>query len=206
MEQKISFKKTTLDIVEDVIQEPILTGRYRGIEVKEILEKYVDEMESNSLLVIDLRKALPLDYPFCQFAFGPLLKMLQDNKSDCKFFLYHMQESHKSCFFRGVMKHIKKDLPRSKSMEAFVEADMFTMIKVGESNEIKYVSNLNTIEQEILELIDEEKSISGRKISEKKKDIPFESIGSALRSLNRKGFIVHIKNNDDNYHSIYNYL
>ncbi len=91
-------------------------------------------------------------------------------------------------------------------MEAFIEADMFTMIKEGESDEIKYVSKLSTVELEILNLINEDKSISGRSISEKKKEIPFESVGSALRSLNEKGFIVHIKNNDDYYHSIYNYL
>lgn len=206
MEQEISFERVSLDIVKDVIYSQVVVGRYRGVEVKEILDSRMQELKPNSLFVIDLRKANPLDYIFCQYAFGPILNLLQENNSNSKLTLFQMHEHHKSCFFRGVLKHINKDLPRTKSMEAFIEANMFTMIKEGKSDEIQYVSNLTSVEQEILNLINVDKSISGRDISQKKNKIPFESIGSALQSLNEKGFIVHIKNDDDHYHSIYNYL
>lgn len=206
MEKEISFKTVTLDVVKEVIQSPVVVGKYRGLEVKEVLDNYTHELNSNSLLLIDLRKANPLDYIFCQYAFGPMLKMLQQKNSDFKLLLFQMHEHHKSCFFRGILKYINKDLPRSKSIEAFIDANLFTMIKVEELDEIQYISKLNAVELEILNYINEAKSISGRYIMEQKTTIPFESISSALHTLNEKGYIVHIKNEDDNYHSIYNYL
>jgi hypothetical protein len=202
MEQKL----IAIDIIQNVLQSSVAVGRYRGEEVWKILDDQVKKITPTSLLVVDIRKANPLQYNFCQYAFGPLLKMLQENKNENIPILFQMHEHHKSCFFRGVLKHIDKSLPRSESEKAFVDAGMFTMIMLDGKNEIQYISNLSSLENEILSFVNELKSISEREIIEAKKERQPALIIDSLRSLNKKGFIVHLKNESDQYHSIYHYL
>lgn len=202
MEQKI----ISIDIIQSVLQSPVAVGRYRGEEVCKILDEQVKEITPNSLLVVDIRKANPLQYNFCQYAFGPLLKMLQGNQSENIPTLFRMHEHHKPCFFRGVLKYVDKSLPRSESAKAFVEAGMFTMILLDGKNEIQYIANLSSLENEILSFVNELKSISEREIIEAKKELQPAHIIDSLRSLYKKGFIVHLKNGEDQYHAIYQYL
>ena len=107
-------KKISLDIIKDVLQSPVAFGRYRGEEVCKFIEDQLKKITTTTLLVVDIRKANPLQYNFCQYAFGPLLKMLQENKNENVPTLFQMHEHHKLCFFRGVLKYIEKSLPRSE--------------------------------------------------------------------------------------------
>ena len=200
-------KKITLDIIKDVLKSLATVGRYRGEEVYKILDEEIKKITPTTVLVVDIRKANPLQYVFCQYAFGPILKILQEYKNENKLILFHMKEHHKACFFRGVIKYIDKNLPRNKSMDAFIESGMFTMIMFDGEDEIHYIANLSSLENEILDYINELESISEIEIIEAKKELyqPSDIIDS-LRSLDKKGFIVHLKNGNDQYHSIYQYF
>lgn len=206
MENSIQFKTETLNIITEIVKSPSAVGRYRGEEVFEIVNQRVNDLSPDSLLIIDIREANPLQYVFCQYAFGPLLKVLHEKGSENKRFLFQMHEHHRSCFFRGVLKHIDKTIPRNESFNAFIESDMFTLLMIGEEKEIQYISKFNKIETDLLNLINEAENISGREIIDSKKLFDPDSIVDSLRSLNHKGFIVHIKNEIDQYYSINEYL
>jgi len=198
------FTSVRVDIVRDVIESRVLTGKYRGAEVWEKLELTVKETKSDQLLMLDIRLANPLDYPFCQTAFGPLLKFIQQNGSN-KMTLFQMHEYHKSCFFRGLLKFINLDLPRDRSIDGFYSTGMFAMIMSDPPN-IEYVSKLSTTEQELLSLVRKSGSISGRDIVAAKQELHTEDIVDGLRSLTQKGFVLHVKNDTDYYHAIETYL
>lgn len=200
MEKKI----ITIDIIQNVLQASAAVGPYRGKEVSDFLEHEVEKITSKSVLVIDIRKALPLQYVFCQYAFGPLLKSLQEGKSLPTVFKMH--EHHKQCFFRGIIKYINKNLPRNESEKAFIESGLFTMILLDNSEDIQYISNLEPLENEILNFVNEAQSISQRDIIEAKTAKEPADIIDTLRSLDRKGFVLHTKNGIEEYSSIYHYI
>ena len=119
----------SVDIVSDIIKASYTGGRYKGEEVNKLLTNKIDELTASSLLIIDFQKANPLDYVFCQYAFGPILKMIQDNSKPT---IFKMQAIHKRCFYRGILKHIDKTVPRKTSVEEsekiFIDTGVFTMI------------------------------------------------------------------------------
>jgi len=200
METKTIF----IDVIQNVLQSPVAVGRYRGEEVCRILEDEVKNIKQASLLVVDMRKANPLQYNFCQYAFGPLLQKLQHDKSIP--IIFQMHGHHKPCFFRGVIKYIDISLPRNESEKAFIESGLFTMILLEGENEIQYISRLSSLESEILSFVNETISISQREIIETKKEFQPEDIIDSLRSLDNKGFLLHLSDGNEEYHSVYQYL
>lgn len=195
-------EKISIDIIKNVLQSPAAVGRYRGHEVSEFLNLQIKTILPKSILIIDIREANPLQYNFCQFAFGPLLKMIQKNKSENIPTIFQMQEHHRPFFFRGVIKYIDKSISRSASEQAFIQSGMFTMLMLEGKNTIEYIANLNFIELEILNFVNESSIISEREIIKAKKKIQAANIIDALRTLNKMGFIIHHNNSNDTYNSI----
>jgi hypothetical protein len=206
MEKPIKFTSKSINLIQDIIKSPSAVGRYRGEEVFQVLERTINELDNYTLLIIDIREANPLQYVFCQYAFGPLLKILQENGSEKRRFIFQMHEHHKTCFFRGVLKNIDKTILRNESFPAFIESDLFTLLKIGNQTQIEFVSRLSELDRVLLNLINETGTISVRKIIESIKNYEPDSIVDSLRSLNFKGFIIHIKNELDQYYSLYQYL
>lgn len=196
MEKKI----ITIDIIQNILQAPAAVGSYRGKEVHNFIENEINKLTSNSILVLDFKKALPLQYVFCQYAFGPLLKSLQQDT--ILPVVFRMHEHHKQCFFRGVIKHIDKDLSRDESEKAFVKSGMFTMILLDDNVDINFISNLTPIEEKVLNFINSTESISQRNIIEAKENCQPSDIIDSLRSLVRKGFILHLTDGREVYYSI----
>lgn len=210
IEKKIPFPQKTIDIIENVLQSPMATGSYRGEEVSETLNNTIKSLDTHELLVIDICKAFPLEYSFCEYAFGPLLKKLNENKAENKLIIFHLLKDDEFCFFRGVLKHIDSSIPRhgsiSSAKSAFIESGMFLMMKYDNNNEIQYIAKLLKIEQEILTFVNEKEAVSGRGIIEAKKEFESETIVDSIRSLKQKGFIVQLEDGDDQYYSIYKYF
>jgi hypothetical protein len=190
----------TIDIIQDVLQAPAAVGSYRGEEISKYIEKVIKNIQPGKILVLDLVKALPLHYVFCQFAFGPLLKSIQQ-----EFILpivFKMHEHHKQCFFRGIVKYLDKDLPRIEAEKEFIDSGMFTILLFDGDHELKFISNLTPIEEDLLNLINSNSSMTQRDIIEAKEDIQPSDIIDSLRSLNRKGFIINLKDNSEIFYSI----
>lgn len=194
----------TIDIIKEVINTTCAVGRYKGEEVSNLLKSHIDELMPSSVLQIDFSNAKDLDYVFCQHAFGSLIKMIQESNKPT---LFTMQNFHKRCFYRGVLKRIDQDLPRNSSVEdsekVFVSAGMFIMMKVGEKKEIDFIGDLNPIDDSILAFINNAKEKSEREIIDSKKEFEPTEITDSLRSLSRKGFILTPANGSHNYCSIY---
>lgn len=200
-------KLITVNIINDVVRATYTGGRYKGEEVNNFLDKKVDELTSSSLLKIDFEKANPLDYVFCQYAFGPVIKKIQgSNKS----VLFNMQQVHKRCFFRGILKYVDKSLPRNTSPEEseriFQDAGLFTMLMIDKKEVVEYKGNLTLIENSILTLINNSLVVSERDIINSIKDAAPTDIIHSLESLIQKGFILNSKNEANNYLSIYKLL
>jgi len=196
-----------IDIVSDIIKAPYTGGRYKGEEVSKLLNDRITELTPSSLLLIDFQKANPLDYVFCQYAFGPILKVIQENNKPT---IFKMQPLHKRCFYRGILKHIDKTLPRNTSMEEsekiFLDAGLFTMIATDGNEIIEFIGNLNSTDNLILKFINESHSVSERDIINAKKNFQPNKIIESLNSLNKKGFILNPQNGNDNYCSVYEIL
>lgn len=197
----------TIDIVNDIIKAFYVGGRYKGEEVNKILCNIISNLAPYSILVIDLQNANPLDYVFCQYAFGPVINEVQNNNKPT---LFKMQPIHKRCFYRGILKHIDKSLPRNSSIEesekVFKDSGYFTMITSDKQDKIEFIGNLNTTDTSILKFINELTSVSGREIINSKNEYHSDVIVESLKSLNRKGFILTTNNDEDRYYSIYEIL
>jgi len=202
MEEKI----VSIDIVSDIIKAAYTGGRYKGKEVEKILLDSIAKLNPSSLLIIDILKANPLDYVFCQYAFGSVLQMIQENNKPT---LFKMQPLHMRCFYRGILKHIDKGLPRNTQIEEskkiFFETGFFTMIKTVDEN-IEFIGNLNSDDKSILNFINTKHKVSERDIIDVEKNLQPTQIIESLKSLNMKGFILSPMNGSDKYCSVYEYL
>ncbi len=194
----------TIDIIKEVINTSCAVGRYKGEEVSNFLKSHIDELMPTSVLQIDFSKAKDLDYVFCQHAFGSLIKTTQESNKPT---LFIMQQFHKRCFYRGILKHIDQGLPRNSSAEesenVFVDAGMFIMMRIEEKDEIDFIGRLNSIDGSILAFINNAMTKSEREIIDTKKEFEPTEITDSLRSLSRKGFILTAANGSHNYCSIY---
>lgn len=197
----------SIDIVSDIIKASYTGGRYKGEEVNNLLTCRITELTATSLLIIDFQKANPLDYVFCQYAFGPILEMIQENNKPT---IFKMQPLHKRCFYRGILKHIDKTLPRNTTMEEsekiFSGAGLFTMIATDGKENIEFIGNLTPNDNSILSFINESHSVSERDIIDAKNEFQPTLIIESLKSLNKKGFILNPINGSDNYCSVYELL
>lgn len=203
----IEFKKEYFDIVKP-LNSPVVIGMYRGKEIWTEIEKLIDKISDDTLVLIDLRRANPLQYVFCQHAFGPLFKALKDQRWQHKYVIFQMYDFHKPGFFRGILKHLGSELPRKESESGFVTAGMYAKLIVGDEEKINFIGNLNTNEQTILDVVNEFKQITSMEAAEKT-DLAGEIVVDTLRSLVQKYFVVeHVDESSQAYYyySFYNYF
>ena len=158
----------------------------------------------SSVLQIDFSNAKDLDYVFCQHAFGSLIKTIQESNKPS---LFIMQNFHKRCFYRGVLKYIDQSLPRNSSVEEsekiLINAGFFLMMKVAGNNKIDFKGSLSPADDTILDFINSFLRKSEREIIDAMKEFEPTEITDSLRSLSRKGFILAPANGNHNYCSIY---
>ena len=201
----IEFKKEYLDIVR-LLNSPAVVGMYRGKEVWAEIEKLMDKVSDGTLILIDLRQASPLQYVFCQHAFGPLFQVLISRKWIRKYVIFRMHDFHKPGFFRGVLKYLGNELPRKESEVGFVSANMYTKLIVGDKDLINFVGNLNENEQIILNVVNNMRDVTVRQVVQES-GLTEEVIVDALRALDEKYFIVVAKSGSMlHYYSFYNYF
>jgi len=197
-------KAILIDIVQDIIKTPYTGGRYKGEEVETVLKSRLSRLKASSLLILDFQKANPLDYVFCQYAFGPIIKEIQENSKPT---IFKMQPLHKRCFYRGILKHIDKSLPRNSTAEEsrniFLSAGLYTIIEADGPEDIEFIGSLTDDESTILSFINERKSVSEREIIRAQEMLQPRKIVDSLKSLNKKGFILSPADAQDNYSSIY---
>ena len=73
-----------------LLNSAIMVGRYRGEEIWNEVEKLIDEVPNDTLVLIDFREAMPLQYTFSQYAFGPLLQDLNSGRWSRKYVIFQM--------------------------------------------------------------------------------------------------------------------
>jgi hypothetical protein len=203
----VEFKKECLDIV-NLLNSPAVVGTYRGKEAWTQIEKTMDEVSDGVLVLIDLRKANPLQYVFCQHAFGPLFQALKNKRWQRKYIIFQMHNFHQPGFFRGVLKYLGTELPRKESRIGFISERLYAKLVVGDEKLIDFVGKLDENEKVILNVINEVREVTVRKVVEKT-NLSEEKIVDALRSLVQKYFIVGPFDESDllpHYYSFYNYL
>ena len=96
-------EKYKFNIVE-ILNSYAVVGMYRGEETWNEIERVMNEVPDYVLVLIDLRQANPLQYVFCQYAFGPLFQAFNSNSWQRKYTIFQMHDFHQPGFFRGVMK------------------------------------------------------------------------------------------------------
>jgi hypothetical protein len=168
----------------------------------------MNEVTDNSMVIIDIREANPLQYEFCQYAFGPLLKAFNSGEWPRKYVIFRMYEFHKPGFFRGVLKDLGTELPRRESEGGFVSAGFYLKMVVGDTDLINFVGNLDEHKSQTLSVINDMKDATARQLVERL-SLPEEVVVDSLRLLVEKKFIVgpyaH-ENEQPHYYSFYKYL
>ena len=203
----IEFEKKNLDIV-NLLNSAAVVGIYRGKEIYAEVEKVIDKISDNTLVLIDLRQANPLQYVFCQYAFGPLFQSLKNQRWQHKYVIFHMYDLHKPVFFRGILKYLGRELERKESENGFVAAGMYAKLVVGDDENIEFIGNLQENEEHLLNVVNDCKEITSIKAAEKT-GLTGEIVVDALRSLARKYFIVENSDKSDQaycYYSFYKYF
>ena len=201
----IEFRKEYLDIVK-LLNSPAVVGMYRGREIWTEIETLIDRVTDGTLVLIDLRRANPLQYVFCQHAFGPLFQALISRKWAQKYVIFQMYDFHKPGFFRGVLKYIGNELPRKESEVGFVSANMYTKLIIGDKDLIDFVGNLNENEKIILNVVNDMKDVTVRQVVQQS-SLTEEIVVDGLRVLEEKYFIVVDKSGSaPHYYSFYDYF
>lgn len=208
MSDTVEFHKSDLDIIGDVLNSVALVGMYRGKEAWDAIERLMSELSDNTLVLIDIKRASPLQYEFCQYAFGPLFEALNSGRWLHKYVIFQMYDFHKPGFFRGVLKHLGTELARKESEKGFVSAGFYAKLVVGDEKLISFVGSLSESQQRILDVVNEMKEVAAKQVVEKL-DLSEESVVDELRFLVRKYFVVESDRESDpipRYYSFYNYL
>jgi len=201
------FKKVTLDIVS-VLNSPAVVGEYRGKEAWAEINNLINKESDGTLVLIDIRRANPLQYLFCQYAFGPLFQLLEDKIFQHKYVIFQMYDFHQPGFFRGVLKCLGTDLPRKESMDGFVSADKYAKLIIGDEVDIKFIGKPNTNEAVILDVVNKLTEVTVRKVVEET-GLSEEIIVDTLRALVQKYFIVEPVGKPGSlprYYSFYKYF
>jgi len=204
----VKFNKSDLDISRDVLNSVALVGMYRGKEAWDAVERLMSELSDNTLVLIDIKRASPLQYEFCQYAFGPLFEALNSGRWLHKYVIFQMYDFHKPGFFRGVLKHLGTELPRKESEKGFVSAGFYAKLVIGDEKLISFVGSLSESQQRILDVVNEMKEVAAKQVVEKL-DLSEEIVVDALRFLVRKYFVVGSDRESGpipRYYSFYNYL
>ena len=207
MAEDIKFEVTNIDIVE-LLNSQSVVGIYRGKEAWQAINAKIEEVADTTLVKIDLRKANPLQYAFCQHAFGPLFEALNNKRWENKYIIFQLYDFHKAGFFRGVMKYLGKEIPRKESEIGFISADMSVKMIIGDQNEITFIGDLNQNEQRILEIVNEKKQVTVRDVVGIT-GFPEETVVDSFRALAKKYFVTKPYNTSNShilYLSFYNYL
>lgn len=194
--------------VDEVLRSPIMVGQYRGEEVWGEVENTMEAVSPRTLVLIDIRKAMPLQYTFCQYAFGPLLEALHSNRWKDKYVMFQMYDFHRTGFFRGILKHLRVDLPRKESEREFVAAGFYLKLVIGDKRLITFAGNLTENQEQALLAVNELKEITSRQVIDKL-SVSEESVVDALRFLVSKHLIVSHEPRKDStpkYYSFYEYL
>jgi hypothetical protein len=196
-----------IDVV-NMLNSPAVVGRYRGMEVKQQIERQMDETSNDFLVLIDLRKANPLQYEFCQYAFGPLIREINSNRWSNKHVIFQMQPYHESGYFRGVLKYLGTELSRKESEKGFVLAGFYTNLIIGDENCIRFIGNLNADQRKVLDEANRIKVITAKEVVSNL-GLSEEVVVQSLGFLVTKHFLM-ISESDSgsthHYYSFYNYF
>jgi len=207
MSSVTQFRKQEIDIV-DLLNSPAVVGMYRGKEAWSELEKQIDGVSDNALVLIDIRRANPLQYEFCQYAFGPLFEALDSGRWLHKYVIFQMYDFHKPGFFRGILKHLGTGLPRKESERGFISAGFYSKLILGDEDLIRFVGDLSEDQERTLDVVNELKEVTTRQVV-KKLDLSDETVVDALRFLVSKYFVVGSDAQADtipHYYSFYKYF
>ena len=191
-----------------LLNSAIMVGRYRGEEIWNEVEKLIDEVPNDTLVLIDFREAMPLQYTFSQYAFGPLLQALNSGRWSRKYVIFQMCEFHKSGFFRGVLKYLGTDLLRKESEKGFALAGFYVKLILEGQKSISFIGALTESQAKVLDIANGMKVATVRQVREKL-DLSEETVVDALRFLVEKYFLVGPATESvatPTYYSFYNYL
>jgi hypothetical protein len=202
-----TFNKRTIDVV-DILHSAAVVGKYRGIEVYGKLEQQMNEISNDTLTLIDIRKANPLQYEFCQYAFGPLFAPVNYERWKQKSIIFQMHAYHESGFFRGILKYLGTQLPRKDSEIGFISSGYYCKLILGDEPSIAFVGYLSDNQKKVLEEVNRKKVNTAKDIVSTL-ELSVESVAESIRFLVDKSFLMTPGGEKEHvqcYYSFYNYL
>jgi len=178
---------------------PQVVGKYRGQEAWNEIAEEMDKVVDGTAVLLDIKEANPLEYQFCQYAFGPVFQAFRERRWPNKYIIFRMDTFHKPLFFRGIIKYLGIDLPRKESENGFIRSGYYAKLLVGDDKRIDFIGDLTEQRRRILEFANEVKECTVRQVAEVLK-ISEETIVDELRFLVREYLLL---NNADTSHTVY---
>jgi hypothetical protein len=184
----MKYDRLQTDLVEE-LRSPGLLGRLRGNEALEILRNILSSAPDDSLTVVDISSANPLQYSFCEHAFGPLFADLGESSLARKYVIIRMKDFHEASFFHGVMRHLGQHSERKASQQTFSQAGYNIKTLEPQEDTIRFVGNLPELVKDVLETVNKKGTTTLREISDMVGSSDEEVI-SALEDLKRRKFLI----------------
>ena len=177
-----------INVINDILTEPMAMGPRLGKEVNSVLNKMFDSYTELTLVHLNLRDSNPIDYLFTREAVRTIFS--ETNTSSHLDIIYYVESTYQRWnLIKGILYAINPDFsPEGSIEEQFLRQNLH--MKLSISNQIDFLANLSDNEKNILDEINKQKSIKTYDLIELfKSKIEVHEITSAIADLKSKKFV-----------------
>lgn len=179
-------------------------GRHRGTEIWNYIEEILDD-QNEQIIIINLVDANPLQYTFCQYAFGPLIELLSKSENSRAYVLFKMKQYHVNSFFHGLLRYFNITSSLEDAKIKFEEHKMHVKILYDDCK-IEYVGQLNRQDSCVLNVINKSNGLSIRSLADAC-DLTDEAVHESLERLMKFYFIISLViDKNKRYYSIQSFI
>jgi len=197
--------------ISNEIKTRILLGSNLGNRTSKKIIDCFSILPDGSALLIDITGSDVIDYNFCSTAIGPVFKSLHDGEFKGKYVIIKADPDQKLNLLAGILWYVTKKRNETDIIGSFVENGLSVKLLNASTGKLEFIGKLDKLQEEILNLINEQKELTAKDVAEKT-EISVEEAIKQLKILSTNFFIYTKKpvspekRKDDIYCSFYNLL
>ena len=184
------MKIRRVDIIDDVLIDEIAL-HYIGQTLFDYLDKELSKHKTSTTFIIDITKANPIDYKFCEIAFG---KFYTDSINNEELdFIFKSDKYNLRELITGILEYLKirSSSDTNNEIDVFKENNLYLKY-MNENNDLEYISNLSEDHYRVLNYINNKRTITSNEIQKSITKTP-EKTTSILNSLVKAKFVIREK-------------
>ena len=156
------MKIRRIDIIDDILGNEVALHRIGQISY-DYLIKEISKCKDSTLFVIDLSEANPIDYKFCEIAFGEIYKnSIKNKKLD---FVFKSDKFQLRELITGILDYYKISRNyNTKEIDVFKENNLYLKNIFPNKNNLEFISNLSEDHYEVLRFINKKITVTSIEI------------------------------------------